>query len=84
MKETPEFHRIDRSKINLLNIHQESWDFVDLSPAQCLEMMWELTREIWSLRDSEIAERRLQRDVTNLVRKKTRKPPVEKKTDLMP
>ena len=43
--------------------------FVNASPQQRIAFMWELTAELWSLRDSKYAEQRLQRNVTNLIRK---------------
>jgi hypothetical protein len=47
----------------------EDDNFVDASPAERLDMMWELTAEIWSLRGQDIAQQRLQRHVASLVRK---------------
>jgi len=42
--------------------------YVEASPAERVGFVWELTKELWSLRDRQSAERRLQRNVANLVR----------------
>jgi hypothetical protein len=41
--------------------------FVEATPAERVGFVWELTKEMWSLRNRQDAERRLQRDVTNLI-----------------
>ncbi|HUW20679.1 MAG TPA: hypothetical protein VMW16_15380 [Sedimentisphaerales bacterium] len=43
-------------------------NYVEASPAERAGFVWELTAELWSLRDEQRAERRLQRDVTNLIK----------------
>ncbi|MFQ6034594.1 MAG: hypothetical protein ACE5NM_01950 [Sedimentisphaerales bacterium] len=47
---------------------KEQDSYMDASPAERIRFIWELTAELWSLRDKHNAQRRLQRDVTNLVR----------------
>jgi hypothetical protein len=42
---------------------------MDASPAERVSFMWELTAELWSIKDKLYAQQRLQRDVTNLVRR---------------
>ena len=42
--------------------------YVDASPAERVGLVWEITRELWSLRNRQDAERRLQRNVATLVR----------------
>ena len=41
---------------------------MDASPAERLSFIWELTEEIWSLREKDRAQQRLQRHVASLVR----------------
>jgi hypothetical protein len=42
--------------------------YVEASPAERVGFVWEISKELWSLRNSRDAERRLQRDVAALVR----------------
>jgi len=42
--------------------------YVEASPAQRVGFVWEITKELWSLRNIQDAERRLQRNVATLVR----------------
>lgn len=41
--------------------------FVKASPQERLSFMWELTSELWSLKDPKYAKRRLQRHITKLI-----------------
>lgn len=43
--------------------------YVAASPQKNLSLMWELTEELWSLKDKKNAKRRLQRNVAHLVKK---------------
>ncbi len=43
-------------------------DLVDAPPEVLVGFMWELTKEVYSLRGDFDAEQRLQRNITNLVR----------------
>jgi hypothetical protein len=60
--------KLQRDKARLRKLTDEDDDFVDASPAECLGMIWELTAEVWSLRDPGCAQQRLQRHVARLVR----------------
>jgi hypothetical protein len=42
--------------------------YVRASPAERVGFVWELTEELWSLRNRQDAERRLQRNVATLIR----------------
>ncbi len=44
---------------------------VRASPAECLSFMWELTAEIWSLKGGQDVERRLQRNIGKLIKKRS-------------
>jgi hypothetical protein len=59
---------VDRDKTALKRLSDEDSGYMDASPAERVGFMWELTAEIWSLRDADCVERRLQRGVANLVR----------------
>lgn len=69
MKSENPIHRLDRKKTRLYHGVDDGANFVARSPAECLEMVWELTKELWSLQEGFDAEQRLQRDVAVLIRK---------------
>lgn len=62
------FMKVDRKKI-YVGKRQNEDVFVKLSASKRLSFIWELTAEVWSLRRNIDVERRLQRNVTNLVKK---------------
>ena len=43
--------------------------YMDASPQERVSFMWDLTAEIWSLKDNQSAKRRLQRNIANLIKK---------------
>ncbi len=43
--------------------------YVNISASEVVGFMWDLTEELWSLQGKEYAERRLQRNVANIVKK---------------
>jgi hypothetical protein len=43
--------------------------YVKMSRRNRLAFIWELTAEIWSLKNKHYVERRLQRHITNLIKK---------------
>jgi len=51
-----------------MKMTREQDSFVEAPPAERVSFIWELTKELWSLRNQQDAEQRLQRDVTNIVR----------------
>ena len=58
-----------RKKIsNLKKLTKEDDSLVKATPEELISFMWELTAEIWSLRGVDYVERRLQRNVTNLIK----------------
>jgi hypothetical protein len=62
-------------KKNITNIvHTGDKDddgFVMGKPAELFELVWDLTCDVWAFGGLRSAERRLQRDVTNLVGRKS-------------
>ena len=60
--------RMRRNKTYLGKISKDDEGFVEISPAERISFMWELTAELWSLRSSSYVEQRLQRNVTNLIK----------------
>jgi len=60
--------KLDKNQTKLKKMTQEDDSFVPGTPAERVGMIWELTQELWSLRNRQDAERRLQRDVAKLIR----------------
>lgn len=59
--------KMQRNKTKLLKMTKDDDPFVDASPQELMDMMWELTAEAWSLTGTFDAEQRLQRNVTKLI-----------------
>jgi hypothetical protein len=62
--------RVNRRLAKLNKSRVEDDDFVALPPEKLVDFIWELTCEVWSLRSGSDVERRLQRNITNLIRMK--------------
>lgn len=62
--------RLDRSRTALRSIKENDNGYVNAPPNECISLVWEITREVWSFKGDSSAERRLQRTVTNLFREK--------------
>ena len=62
--------KVERERVKLVKMTEDDDGYMDASPAERVSFVWELTAELWSLRGDKRAERRLQRDVTNLVRQR--------------
>ena len=67
MVEKSPINKVDRSFSTLKKSLDDS-NFVEAPPETLLGFIWDLTKEVYSLRDDVDVERRLQRNVTNLVR----------------
>ena len=60
--------KVRRDIIRIIHLKDESDDgFVNGTPTELFEMVWELTCDVCAFGGLGSAERRLQRDVTNLV-----------------
>lgn len=62
--------RLDRSRTALRRIEEKDNGHVNAPPDECISLVWEITREVWSFKGDSSAERRLQRTITNLLREK--------------
>jgi len=62
--------KVNRKQTVLKKITKEEDSYVDASPAERVSFIWDLTKEIWSLKDKNSAERRLQRHIAKLNKKK--------------
>ncbi|MBA7701051.1 hypothetical protein ES703_109782 [subsurface metagenome] len=60
--------KVIRNHTALKRMAEEDDCFVNMLPQQRIAFIWELTAELWSLKGSQYAERRLQRNVTNLIK----------------
>ena len=60
--------KLNRKRATLKKMMKDEECFVKTSPRERVAFMWELTSELWSLRGSEYVKRRLQRNVTNLIK----------------
>lgn len=45
-------------------------DFVDATPEELFNMVWDITRDVWAFTGKADAEQRLQRNVTNIIRRR--------------
>jgi hypothetical protein len=60
--------KVNRNKTYLGKVAKNDEGFVEMSSAERISFMWELTAELWSLRKSIYVKRRLQRNITNLIK----------------
>jgi type II secretory pathway component PulC len=63
--------KVDRTHVVLKKNGKEEDAYMKASFTQRLSFMWELTQEVWSLKDKKNAQRRLQRNITALVKRKS-------------
>jgi hypothetical protein len=60
--------KLEKSAVKLTKLTKSDDSFVNASPSELVSFMWELTAEVWSLRGADYVERRLQRNVTKLIK----------------
>lgn len=60
--------QLDRTKITIKKQDKQDDSYMDASPQERIAFVWELTAEVWSIRNAEDVEQRLQRNVTKLIR----------------
>lgn len=58
--------KVNRKQVALKKVDKNEDFYVAASFAQRISFMWDLTQEIWSLKDKKNAQRRLQRHITVL------------------
>jgi hypothetical protein len=67
MNEKQEFNRVDRSRAVLIRGKSPvNRDYVDAPPAQRIEMVWQLTQELWSLTGQTNPQQPMRRDIAIL------------------
>ncbi|MEI7999000.1 MAG: hypothetical protein WCH62_05795 [Candidatus Omnitrophota bacterium] len=62
--------KVRRKYVALKKMDKEEDNYVKASYAQRVLFVWELTQEVWSLKDKRNVQRRLQRHITVLTRRK--------------
>jgi len=62
--------KVMRNHTTLKKMTKQDDCYVDASPQKRVSFIWELTAELWSLKDKQYVEQRLQRNVTNLIKNK--------------
>ena len=60
--------KVIRNHAKLKKMTSEDDCYVDASPGERVSFIWQLTAELWSLKDKKNVEQRLQRDATTLIR----------------
>lgn len=67
----PEKYKVDRTFAVLKRVNDEADDgYVDGDPATRIALVWKITCDTWAFVRQDNAQRRLQRDVTKLVKNK--------------
>ena len=61
--------KVNRKQVSIKKSFDDGLEYVDAAPEERIAFIWELTQEIWSLKDETSAKRRLQRHITNLIKK---------------
>lgn len=61
--------KVLRNYTKLKKMSEDEDPYVDASPEERVSIIWEITSENWSLRDKQNVERRLQRNITALIKK---------------
>lgn len=59
--------KVLKNHVILKKMSREDDCYVNASPEDRIALMWEITAEIWSLRNRSDVERRLQKNVANFV-----------------
>lgn len=62
--------RVKKSYTSLSILKKEDdGGYVQMTPSERVAFIWELTAEIWALKDKINVKRRLQRHITNFIKK---------------
>jgi len=63
--------KLRRKYATLKKMENEDDNYMKASFSQRISFIWELTQEVWSLKDKKSAQRRLQRHITTLVKRES-------------
>jgi hypothetical protein len=62
--------KVDRSVTRMMHLKDSDDDgYVEGDPATRISLVWEITQDTWAFMKEGNAQRRLQRDVTHLIRR---------------
>jgi hypothetical protein len=61
--------KVHKNHTTFKKMTKEDDSYVNASPQDRLALMWEITSEIWALKNKTDVERRLQRNITRLIKK---------------
>ena len=61
--------KVDRNKIYIGKTFKNDEGYSEMTPSERVSFIWELTAEVWSLKNKANVERRLQRNITKLIKK---------------
>jgi hypothetical protein len=59
---------VDRNHIVLKKTDKKEDNYMNASCSRRVSFIWELTQEIWALKDKKNVQRRLQRHITSLIK----------------
>jgi hypothetical protein len=64
---------IETKKVSVLKLHEQDKhdDLRSTTPAQRLEMMWQLTLDAWAFKGEPVAELRLPRHIVRVLRRES-------------
>jgi hypothetical protein len=60
--------KMKRESVRILRSSEDDDGFVNATPSELFSMVWEITRDLWAFTGRDDAERRLQRNVVNIIR----------------
>jgi len=63
--------KLKRNAVKISVIAEKDDGFVNADPSSLFSMVWEITLDLWSFSGRDDAERRLQRNVINIIRRKS-------------
>jgi hypothetical protein len=71
----PLFYKEERINMKMIRDHavlkkmsKKDDCYMNASPRERISFMWELTSEVWALKGTEDVKRRLQRNITNIIK----------------
>jgi hypothetical protein len=60
--------KLDKTSAKLIHGRDHGGNYVEATPAERVSMVWELTKEVWSIKDRESVERPMGRDIATLIK----------------
>lgn len=63
--------KLDRNSTKITNLKVAESDVIYADKAELISMVWEITKDVWAFVGEKDAERRLQRNVVSLIRRKS-------------